>query len=55
MHVDRKSDTKPEHRQIFEAVDRLPFRAGWTGTLTVTVVAGEAKEFITVKETEHPR
>lgn len=55
MFVNRQSDTKAEHRQVFEAVDRIPFPAGWTGQVTVTVVAGVAKEFVTVKETEHPR
>jgi hypothetical protein len=55
MYVNRNADTKPEHRQVFEAVDRIPFPAGWTGQVTVTVVAGKAKDFVTVKEQEHPR
>lgn len=55
MYVDRTKDTKPEHREVFEAVDRVPFPAGWTGSLTVTVIAGKAKEFVTVREDVAPR
>ena len=55
MYVDRSKDTKPEHRQVFEAVDRIPFPAGWTGSLTVTVIAGKAKDFVTVREDVAPR
>lgn len=54
MRVDRKADTKPEHRQLFEAVDKVPFPAGWTGEIVVKVVAGAATEFVSLKETEHP-
>ena len=55
MYVDRTKDTKPEHREVFEAVDRIPFPAGWTGSLTVTVIAGKAKDFVTVREDVAPR
>jgi hypothetical protein len=55
MLVNRTKDQKPEHREVFEAVDRIPFPAGWTGSLTVTVIAGKAKDFVTIREDVAPR
>ncbi len=54
MRVDRKYDAKTEHQRLFEAVDKVPWPAGWTGDVSVKVVSGKATEFVTIKETEHP-